>query len=60
MANDLAELLRRITKNIFPGDNVRKGPKESMSVPSRSILPGIGAKNPVRNAATKRAVRETT
>jgi hypothetical protein len=59
MANDLAELLRRITKNIFQGDNVRKGPKASISVPNRSIFPGNGARNPVRNAAKKRAVRKT-
>jgi len=59
-ANDLAELLRRIKRNIFQGGSDRKGLNDSMSVTIRSIFPGIGAKNPVRNATTKRAVRETT
>jgi hypothetical protein len=59
MANDLAELLSKRTKNIFQGDNDNIGLRESLSVPSRSIFPGIGARNPARNAATKRTVRET-
>jgi len=60
MAKDLAELLSRIAKNIMQGGNVRKGSNASLTVPSRSNLPGIWARNPARDAAKKRAVRETT
>ena len=60
IANDLAELLRSITKNILQGDTERKGLKDSMSVPSKSSFPGIGAKNPRRHDARKRAERMTT
>lgn len=59
-ANDFTELLSKIKKNIFQGDNIRKGSRESMSVPNSSIFPGIGTRNPVRNAVTKKAVREIT
>ncbi len=59
-ANDLAELLRRMTKNVFQGGNFRKGSKATLSLASRSIFPGIEAKNPRRNAAMKRAARDMT
>ena len=55
----ITELFRRIKKNIFQGGSDRKGSNDSMSVLSRSNFPGIGARNPVRNAATKRIERTT-